>query len=98
MILSRPCPSGVLDWKARISIRSLPGNEPPDDAEAQVAKHVDEELAPLLCYACYSMFVSRSSKSIVPQGDGVVPLPIWTSYSWSSERMKDSIGEYLLDG
>lgn len=95
----RSCPSGVLDWKARISIKSLPGNEAVDEQSGPAGESV-EQLAPLLCYACHSMLISRSSKSVAPKVDQVVPVPIWVSSSLAGdtnlERMKDFISEFLL--
>ncbi|KLO17147.1 hypothetical protein SCHPADRAFT_919621 [Schizopora paradoxa] len=100
-VCQRPHPSGALDWKARISIRSLSGDESSSVTDSNTHGDRASGLAPDLCYACYSHFVSRSSKSIAIQGDSAIPLPTWVSNSSSRkvslERLKESIGEYLLE-
>lgn len=76
--LVRPKPVGVFDWKARISIRTLPSSTAPPDTEAIPPASDDpaNTLAPHLCYACHTMLTSRSPRSIVPPPGGTA-LPLW---------------------
>ena len=85
-LLSRPKPKGVLDWKARISIRALPSHDVnQDDRSGDTLEALNDRLKSLaddLCYACHTMLTSRSPRSSAP-AEGVV-LPLWVDKNSSS--------------
>jgi cytoplasmic tRNA 2-thiolation protein 2 len=100
-----PVQSGIQDWKARISVRSLknPSHLPPPSTEPSPAA----SLTPFLCYACHTTLTSRSSRGTTATGSvgtepSSVPLPKWVlsnvrtslgitedGESWSRTKMTD---------
>ncbi|KAI5117963.1 hypothetical protein M0805_001624 [Coniferiporia weirii] len=82
-LCERPFPSGVLDWKSRISIRSLDGSprqqtEPTSPPLPLGPQTHTRMLSPHLCYACLTLLTSKSSRSNIPLANSSVRLPMWT--------------------
>ena len=90
----RPKPDGVLDWKARISIRTLPSREAErdDDGESKIdaLNNRMRGLADNLCYACHTMLTSRSPRSQTSTPEGVV-MPVWVN-SNSFASLQEGVG------
>lgn len=93
LVVNRPYTPGVLEWKARISIRSL---DPIDGTSTtapplQLPKLQDMQDAPpkptlalQLCYACHTHLTSRTPRpreSAKGLNLSTVVLPMWTSAS-----------------
>lgn len=108
----RPSAGGVLDWKARISIRTVSQGD--DSGHGQIeGRSEGKSFAPRLCYACHTHLTSKSSRTAQAPTVSAVPLPTWTESRmigeessngeiWkttplSDEGMKRSIGEFLLE-
>ncbi|KAL1744468.1 hypothetical protein HDZ31DRAFT_38611 [Schizophyllum fasciatum] len=100
-LCQRPAQPDIADWKDKTSIRSLDIDE---------AHFSGASLAPALCYACHTTLTSRSSRGATTRSDAPaqVPLPVWISDEQhhrsslhgrrlSSQQMKESIADYLIE-
>ena len=98
LVANRPYTPGVLEWKARISIRSLdsiddtsttaPSPQPPKPQEAPSKL----TLAPRLCYACHTHLTSRTPRpreSAEGLNVSAVALPMWTSASLADTAVSE---------
>ena len=110
-LFCRPYKQGVLEWKAKISIRTLHKEQVFNDADNIDSAHT---LAPHLCYACHTTLTSRSSRAVRPdptRNTDNIPLPVWTraaimtNYEGDTLRvkhldrdeMKSAISEFLVN-
>ncbi|KAI8980098.1 hypothetical protein BD414DRAFT_444483 [Trametes punicea] len=100
ILCGRPAQRGVQEWKARISIRTLPAPVPPREDQYEISTEpstiVDAEtlqpsLTPYLCYACHTTLTSRSARPVPSPWPSagqspVVTLPVWTEARLSSAK------------
>ncbi|PAV16267.1 cytoplasmic trna 2-thiolation 2 [Pyrrhoderma noxium] len=68
-LCERPTPDHIINWKSRISIRSLDKNERSItnsvSAGGDVNSSANESLSESLCYFCHTLLTSKSPRSVV---------------------------------
>lgn len=75
--IHRPVQEGIENWKAKTSLRSLPGSQQEGDPRVGL-----RFLTPYLCYACHTTLTSRSSRGALQSGGSSVRLPVWVNSSF----------------
>lgn len=94
----RPVDASAIDWKARSALTSLPGK---GDGVAPVPS--PDPLAPLLCYACLTMFTPLTAAQKDRPTAKPVPLPLWVGARVQERRhvppseLRDQVAQFLID-
>ncbi|KAL1405126.1 Cytoplasmic tRNA 2-thiolation protein 2 [Vanrija albida] len=93
-----PVDASATDWKARSALTSLPGK-----GDGVAAAPSPDPLAPLLCYACLTMFTPLTAAQKDRPTAEPVPLPLWVGARVQERRhvtpqeLRDEVAQFLID-